>query len=118
MLDVIKELIPLLEGAKNGVVGLVAAYFGLMALKMLLVAGSVILVANWMAKFLTSWVNTGRVRRNDWNCYQWDDGEMNIDCMFTVDSMKKLLSAIANESGYVHSIDVIKAADTIRAAKK
>lgn len=118
MLEFIKELMPLLEGAKNGAVWLVAAYFGLLAMKMLLISGVILTLAAWVNKALSVFWSSSRVRHNDWSTYQWDENKSGgINAFFSRDDMRELLRSVANERGYVHSSDVLDAAKIIRDAK-
>lgn len=125
MLDFIKELMPLLEGAKDGAIWLIAAYFGLLAMKMLLVAGVLVFIAMSAKSFLTSWLvksherhMSGRVKHNDWNTYQWDEGvHGKINAIFSKEDMQELLRAVSNERGFIHGGNLRDAAERLRSAK-
>ena len=116
MLDVIKELIPLLDGVRSGAVWLVAAYFGLLLIKMLLIAGSVLLALSWVVKVLLSWLGADKIIKNDWNMFQWDDwrGRQPVNALFEKKDMKDLLLALASPTGRVTSWDIQQATEKLK----
>ncbi len=116
MLDALKEIIPLLEGVKDGAIWLVAAYFGVVVLEIFAWTGVVCLLALIAKKLLGDLILGGRIKVNDWNLYQWDrrDGEGRIDANFSKTKIQDLLQEIAGPGGYVHDSDINAAIEKLR----
>lgn len=106
MLEFIKELMPLLEGAKDGAIWLIAAYFGLLLTKMLLIAGVILLIVRWGVSLWHSILDQDAVKKNDWNMYQWDtrDGRR-VSALFDRETMQDFLEAIST-GGFIHISDL------------
>lgn len=107
MLDVVRELMPLLEGAKNGTVWLVAAYFGLLLARMLLVAGVIIWLASRAYRLIMAGMRDP-IEVNRWAVYQWNTNgpEGRINAHFKQKDFQDLLRAIACPRGYVLTRDI------------
>ena len=115
MLDAIKELIPLLDGVRSGAVWLVAAYFGLLLIEMLLIAGSILLALSWVVKLLLKLMGQDSVDKNNGSMYQWDDKcGRNIDALFQKESMKDLLEVIADDSGRLGPREMQRAIEKLK----
>ena len=118
MLDIIKELVPLFEGAKDGAVWLIAAYFVIIAGKTIIIAGVIVYLAKLVVTAILK-ANSPEASINNWNMYQWDSSEKGhiVNAHFTTPSFRALLGEIAGPSGYVSPSDIKNAAKIIREAK-
>ena len=120
MLDIIKELLPLLEGAKNGAIWMVAAYFGIIVLEMLLWFTFFLFLIISLAR-LIKFLNGGDgVTRDNWNLLQWDgvrDGRKMNAC-FHKRALKELLEEVAYENGDIHDSNLARAVKIIRGANE
>lgn len=119
MLDIVKELIPLLDGAKNGAIWLVAAYFGLLLAKMLLTAFVIVFIVRIAARLLRPLIENDKVKANIWSSYQWDEpGYGGYSAIFSQREFRCLLRAIAGKDRYIHDSDIQRAIKTLEASKK
>lgn len=120
MLDIIKELVPLLDGAKDGAIWLIAAYLVLLALKMAAYTGCFIFLV-WAAKELITFgiraSTQNTVVRNINNVRFEHDGK-EAELMVEQEALAQLMVELRRGGGmYIHNSDVIEAAAILRKAR-
>ena len=104
MLDFVKELIPLLEGAKDGAIWLVSAYFGLMLIETLLWAAGLMYLVKKVFQVVTSAQSKDLMTVSAFE----SDGTV-VSYKVTPRVLKSLLSACASRGQRVvscHDIEV------------
>jgi hypothetical protein len=121
MLEVIKELIPLLDGAKTGAIWLIAAYLGLLVLQIFAYATCFAFLV-WAAKeVITYGIRMGTsdaVNRNIHHVRFEYDGRK-AELMVTNDVLAQLMTEIvAPNRLYIDNSDIVEATATLRKAKQ
>lgn len=115
MLDVIKELIPLLQGATDGVVWLVAGYFGLNAFKFLLIFASFVMALKIAQKLLTPLMTAGRVFEMKYFRHVIDNVEGSAGIVSVLDEhhLQHLLKAMSADGRTVNPSDLRRAIEKL-----
>lgn len=105
MLDIVKELIPLVEGATNGAVWLVLAYFGVLILKMVLWTVGVLLLARTVANLIKSMTGHGeellygQIKDNK-------QSDVNVAYAVNKEHVRELMRALGGPDKYVSTFNL------------
>lgn len=115
MLDVIKELIPLLEGAKNGAIWLIAAYFSMSMIKFGIVSVIAFFIVKSAARLLERSMS-GKVKDSVYRieCDEWVTLCEGEDLKDLLGAVYQGVLASGSRSGYIHTSDIMRAAKILR----